>query len=90
MTYRLPETISVDGFGRVVRENGVIKIDAIVMTDHSAGPGMQAQKLPCTTHRLVLSEAGFKQALQTLKAMEEALAKGEADTSAHGAREASQ
>ena len=58
-----------DGIGKVISENGVIKINFVTMQDHYTGTGSKPQKVPVTTATIVLSPAGFQQAYTTLQNM---------------------
>lgn len=68
-----PDLIYADGVSKAVLENGVIKLDLVVLTEHNPGVGSKPVTVARPTHRLVLSQEGFAQAMQTFKNLESAL-----------------
>ena len=71
-------TIYADGMGKISYENGVVKIDFVTLQDHYAAAGGSCQKIPVTTVTMVLSPAGFEQALQTMQNMATSMEKDSA------------
>jgi len=67
--------IYADGMSKISHENGVVKIDFVTLQDHYSGPGTKVQKVPTTTATMVLSPAGFQQALKTMQDMAASLDK---------------
>lgn len=75
MTIQSHPTIYADGMGKISYENGVVKIDFVALQDHYAAAGASCQKVPVTTATMVLSPAGFEQALKTMQNMASSIEK---------------
>ena len=73
MTSQMPVYQYIDGIGRIRFENGVIKIELVVMREERIGTSTKIQQVPTTETTLVLSKEGFSQAHDTMQKMAKSL-----------------
>ncbi|MFT6557684.1 hypothetical protein [Sneathiella sp.] len=77
MTTSENKSLYADGIGKIRSENGVIKIDLVMINDHPSKEGEQSRKIPETISTLVFSPEGFKQATKTMRKMRKSLKKNQ-------------